>query len=350
MPSERQQADDDIHVIMDILAPSHVFSSMPLHPMLTSERTTNDPDTVTAGFYLHLQKDGESQLIKNYVAPVKVQMTFDGFNPLLETMTAQYQPENGKAVPLALKVNRNTAQISFTLTGNGQMTFTRAPAPVPDEVYQVTLEEGLTGGYLTASPLSGKAGTTSHGKSDSRQRLPAKQAVCQWHLCFHSENFIYLYSGAGYRNHCILYQKLSSSEQDDDDDDSSTATAPNQLLESTGRPAYAVSGTWSQSGDQWHFYLENGELARSTWICTLWNGIYEWFYFDENGIMKTGWLTLDGRNLLSAARFQRLQRRYADRMAADRWNLVLLQPGFQRNPWCIKAVITNILYAHLKRP
>ena len=59
--------------------------------------------------------------------------------------------------------------------------------------------------------------------------------------------------------------------------------------------AYAVKGTWVQSGDQWQFLLENGEPAVSRWACILWNNSYEWFYFDANGQMAAGWLTLDGQ-------------------------------------------------------
>lgn len=59
--------------------------------------------------------------------------------------------------------------------------------------------------------------------------------------------------------------------------------------------AYAVKGTWNQSGDQWQFLLENGEPAVSRWACILWNNSYEWFYFDAEGQMATGWVTLNNQ-------------------------------------------------------
>lgn len=59
--------------------------------------------------------------------------------------------------------------------------------------------------------------------------------------------------------------------------------------------AYAVKGTWSQNGDQWQFLLESGEPAVSQWACILWNNSYEWFYFDAQGQMATGWVTLNNQ-------------------------------------------------------
>lgn len=83
---------------------------------------------------------------------------------------------------------------------------------------------------------------------------------------------------------------VKSYDTESDDDDSYVSRTTSKAV-----PSYAVTGTWSQSGDQWMFRLENGETAKSTWICTVWNGSYDWFWFDENGTMKTGWQLLDGK-------------------------------------------------------
>lgn len=60
-------------------------------------------------------------------------------------------------------------------------------------------------------------------------------------------------------------------------------------------PSYAVSGAWSETDGKWSFYAANGERMVSRWACILWNGSYEWFYFDQEGSMATGWVTLDGQ-------------------------------------------------------
>lgn len=59
--------------------------------------------------------------------------------------------------------------------------------------------------------------------------------------------------------------------------------------------AYAVQGTWSKSGERWQFRLTNGELAVSQWACIWWNDSYEWFYFDAEGLLTTGWVMLNGQ-------------------------------------------------------
>ena len=292
--TKRADASHDIHVIMDIQAtPSNAsFVNATSSDAEKAAEKADAPDVLTANFQLKLQKDSQIQPIREYTAPVNVQMNVDGFDPASETMTALWKPENGKAVPLALKIDPDTAQIRFTLTGNGQITFTKESAPLPDEVYQVTLDDGLTGGYLTASPLSGKAGTRVTVKAIPDSGYQLNRLFVNGTSVSVQKNQYTFSLKEDTEITADFTRKLSSSSDEDQDD---SFMEPNILLESAGKPSYAVSGTWSQSGDQWHFYLENGELAKSTWICTLWNGIYEWFYFDENGIMKTGWLTIHGQ-------------------------------------------------------
>lgn len=55
-----------------------------------------------------------------------------------------------------------------------------------------------------------------------------------------------------------------------------------------------TAGIWGQTEAGWTFTKDTGEQAVSTWIYTLWNNVCDWYYFDENGIMATGWLKLDG--------------------------------------------------------
>ena len=41
--------------------------------------------------------------------------------------------------------------------------------------------------------------------------------------------------------------------------------------------------------------MEDGQPAVSTWICTEWNGTYQWYYFDQEGRMADGWINIDGQ-------------------------------------------------------
>lgn len=71
-------------------------------------------------------------------------------------------------------------------------------------------------------------------------------------------------------------------------------------------PDYVVTGTWNiDSAGQWSFVSSSGEQYRNKWAAVynpyantaLGQQPYDWFRFDENGIMVVGWFAdpLDGR-------------------------------------------------------
>lgn len=57
---------------------------------------------------------------------------------------------------------------------------------------------------------------------------------------------------------------------------------------------YVTKGTWKEESGKWSFVKSTGEKAVDGWIYALNGDAYDWFYFDKNGIMADGWLTLDG--------------------------------------------------------
>ena len=82
---------------------------------------------------------------------------------------------------------------------------------------------------------------------------------------------------------------------DDDDDDHENAMIRKPDLLPNGKPAYAIEGIWKPDGKNWKFIMEDGRQAVSRWICTNWNGTYQWYYFDQDGNMTDGWQTIDGQ-------------------------------------------------------
>lgn len=46
---------------------------------------------------------------------------------------------------------------------------------------------------------------------------------------------------------------------------------------------------WSKEGDKWTF--NNGTSYSSQWEYLYYNGTYSWYFFDQDGFIKTGWLT-----------------------------------------------------------
>ncbi len=68
-------------------------------------------------------------------------------------------------------------------------------------------------------------------------------------------------------------------------------------------PSYVVKGTWTAAADgNWTFTDEKGVLYRNMWAAvynpyantTLGQSSFDWFYFDAEGHMKTGWLEENG--------------------------------------------------------
>ena len=72
----------------------------------------------------------------------------------------------------------------------------------------------------------------------------------------------------------------------------------------TQLPSYVVRGTWTDHGNgNWSFTDTNGKLYRNEWAAVdnsqyantaLGQQPFDWFYFDANGFMYTGWLQEPG--------------------------------------------------------
>lgn len=72
----------------------------------------------------------------------------------------------------------------------------------------------------------------------------------------------------------------------DDGGSGSSTSAP------SGTPVTA--GTWSSSEDgRWTFRRSDGTEAVSCWLYISWNGSNDWYYFNADGTMATGWIMLD---------------------------------------------------------
>ncbi len=54
-----------------------------------------------------------------------------------------------------------------------------------------------------------------------------------------------------------------------------------------------AQGQWRLAADGWHFDLLGGSQATG-WQNILYNGRYGWYYFNENGLMQTGWIDNNG--------------------------------------------------------
>ena len=82
-----------------------------------------------------------------------------------------------------------------------------------------------------------------------------------------------------------------------------TTTAPSTSTTTSSLPSYVVKGTWGTSNGKWTFKDSNGVAYKNKWAAVYnpyantaaGQQAFDWFYFDGNGYMVTGWVLDSGR-------------------------------------------------------
>lgn len=82
-----------------------------------------------------------------------------------------------------------------------------------------------------------------------------------------------------------------------------TTTGPSTSTTTTSLPSYVVKGTWGTSNGKWTFKDSNGVAYKNKWAAVYnpyantaaGQQAFDWFYFDGNGYMVTGWVLDSGR-------------------------------------------------------
>ena len=75
---------------------------------------------------------------------------------------------------------------------------------------------------------------------------------------------------------------------------SGTVTSADGSTPLAGIPA--LEGTWETVDGNWKFRKADGAYAAGEWAYILYNGSADWYCFDENGILRTGWYQDGGGN------------------------------------------------------
>lgn len=92
----------------------------------------------------------------------------------------------------------------------------------------------------------------------------------------------------------------SGSDSSDDNDDVSVSSKK-PTAAAAALPEYVVSGQWTEADGKWMFADKNGAAYKNKWAAVAnpyantaaGQAAFDWFFFDENGQMMTGWV-LDG--------------------------------------------------------
>lgn len=84
-------------------------------------------------------------------------------------------------------------------------------------------------------------------------------------------------------------------KSDDGGDDSSRGSSGSGgSSHSSTVNVVTAGGMWTRDMRGWRFRPSSGEVPKSAWIYTDWNGENHWYYFGEDGYMITGWLEYKG--------------------------------------------------------
>lgn len=219
-------------------------------------------------FQLYLEdENGVRSGPATWRAPLKAGMKFDGDQVQTDTIRALLKTGSGELKPLPL--SRDEGVISFILPESADVYLTGNKTPDAEEIFHVSIEEGLTGGVITASPLSGKKGTrvTVKAVPDSGFRLVSLSA-----------NGKTLTADGEGRSSFVLredthltgvFKRISGG--------GSTGSG-------TGSSSAVRSG-WKKSGEVWYYYDAGGSMVTG-WLLD--NG--KWYWLAADGAMKTGWL------------------------------------------------------------
>ena len=81
----------------------------------------------------------------------------------------------------------------------------------------------------------------------------------------------------------------NSSDSDDGGEPASSTTRKTSLAS-----ASTLEGFWKRNEKGWWFEAKDGSYPKSSWKLIGWNGKQQWYHFDENGYMQTGWIKDNG--------------------------------------------------------
>lgn len=198
------------------------------------------------------------------------------------------------------EINASGDSCTFTLKEDTTVSAVFEAKAVEPEVryYTVQISDNQTGGTVTANTRYAKEGTEIVITVTPEDGYALKSLRVNGKVVEVDEDLTYTFTLERNTRVVAVFSKIDSGNHgngggSDSDDDDSYSTGSYKA--GSAAPSYAVSGTWSEADGKWSFSATNGERMVSRWACILWNGAYEWFYFDQEGSMVSGWLTLNGQ-------------------------------------------------------
>ena len=215
-----------------------------------------------AGIYANVDDSGDLRTMPEIiVGEIEDINKIDVINPL----TDEKVPEDvKKAVLDSIKYIVNTNHAS--MDGKGTISITKVDGSALDQdgtkrydvakaTETITVHINVQDGYEVSEVKAGKATLTKNVDGSYSITIPA---------------------GGGVNIEAVVKAIEKSTAVIDylSDDDSVSASSTNK---------------WIFNGTLWKYVKSNGIEARNEWQYISYNGHYDWYFFDADGFMKTGW-------------------------------------------------------------
>jgi hypothetical protein len=184
-------------------------------------------------------------------APVKVWMDIPDQGKDSSSITAIFKGLNGETRHLPIYQDHKMDRISFVLTDNGSVTLITRGTAVEEERYQVSIDDSLEGGSITAN--------LSEGKKDTKVIVRAVPDI-------------------GYRLRRISVNGKTVSP------------------DKTGKYEFLLQQDTYITGEFQKTTLDREESSEPATVSSVWKKVNgKWYYFNDKGNMVTGWLLIDGK-------------------------------------------------------
>lgn len=99
------------------------------------------------------------------------------------------------------------------------------------------------------------------------------------------------------KNHSLVRAAKSDTGSSGNSTGGSSGSSSGSSSSKKYNPASSVkrtAGSWAKDANGWRFLLTNGMPYAGGWTQIQYNDSLNWYWFDVNGYMKTGWLNLNG--------------------------------------------------------
>ncbi len=98
----------------------------------------------------------------------------------------------------------------------------------------------------------------------------------------------------GYQKPAEAETETNTETNTDSNANTSTYSSSHHDDDSTDVTDNSQKGRWVQDEKGWYFRRNDGSYPKSGWSKLYWLGKEYWYYFDENGYMKLGWMDVNG--------------------------------------------------------